>query len=84
MPVAASFYAPLAPAVCRTDPDAWFPAKGESGSEALTACRHHCPILAQCRSWALANPRLASDGIWGGMTPGQRAAHRRTRLERAA
>ncbi|MEU8362352.1 WhiB family transcriptional regulator [Nonomuraea sp. NPDC048882] len=44
---------------------------------AKTICQG-CPVVADCLAWALANPQLASDGIWGGTTPIERAAIRRT------
>ncbi|MGW5780411.1 WhiB family transcriptional regulator [Streptomyces sp. NPDC003863] len=36
-----------------------------------------CPVLRECRAWALDNPGLASRGIWGGLTPHQRRTYRR-------
>lgn len=41
-------------------------------NEALRLCAR-CPVLAQCRVWALTN---AVDGVAGGMTAGARAAWR--------
>jgi hypothetical protein len=67
---------------CRQDPETWFPEQGQNGTVAQALC-HTCPVLAQCRRWALANPQLASDGIWGGMTRSQRAAERRNAVEAA-
>lgn len=34
-----------------------------------------CPVLAQCRDWALANDQ--DWGIWGGLNPEERKTHRR-------
>lgn len=31
---------------------------------------HQCPVMAQCRSYALANPALS--GTWGGLTEQER------------
>lgn len=46
------------------DPDA---------AQALTICAT-CPVLLDCRTWAIAHER---DGIWGGLTSGDRARERR-------
>lgn len=47
---------------------------GDAGraDEAATVCGR-CPVLRQCRSWALLN---AVDGVAGGMTPEERSAWR--------
>ncbi|QDN84363.1 WhiB family transcriptional regulator [Streptomyces sp. RLB3-6] len=63
---------------CRqTDSESWFPEQGDNGGFARSLCLTSCPVLQECRSWALANPQLASDGIWGGMTRSERNAVRR-------
>lgn len=68
---------------CRqTDPEEWFPGHGHNAT-AVRLC-HTCPLLADCRAWALANPELASEGIWGGLTRAQRAALRRNEMRQAA
>jgi Transcription factor WhiB len=48
---------------------------GDEGraAEAVDICGR-CPVLRQCRSWALLN---AVDGIAGGMTPDERVAWRK-------
>lgn len=57
-------------AVCaQTDPELWFPEKGGSATQAKGVCGG-CPVRAECLQWALANGE--TDGIWGGLTPGQR------------
>ncbi|MPY59902.1 WhiB family transcriptional regulator [Streptomyces spongiae] len=38
---------------------------------ASTMCRR-CPLVRACFIWALANPTLSTDGIWGATTPWQR------------
>jgi hypothetical protein len=43
-----------------------------------------CPTLDDCRAWALANPHLAAEGVWGGMTRTERNAVRRNQMGRAA
>ncbi|MFE7442377.1 WhiB family transcriptional regulator [Streptomyces chartreusis] len=68
---------------CRTtDPEEWFPEQGVNGLIAKRMCLS-CPILAQCRSWALANPQLADFGIWGGTSRGERIAARRREARKA-
>lgn len=48
---------------------------------ALWECRH-CPLAPVCLVWALANPALAREGIWGATTPRQRKALRTTVIAR--
>lgn len=66
-------------ALCaQTDPDAFFPDKGESNKAAKQVCAS-CPVRAECLDHALTiGDRF---GIWGGM-PEQ--ARRKMRGERAA
>lgn len=45
----------------------------ERADEAITICGR-CPVLRQCRAWALLN---AVDGVAGGMTPHERIAWRK-------
>lgn len=68
-------------AVCaQTDPDLWFPDKGNwTSSRAARALCQTCPLLAACRSWALTHPDEAREGIWGGLTERERCAERRRR-----
>lgn len=68
---------------CLQDPDFWFPEPGVNAGPAKTFCRI-CPIIADCLSWALANPNLAGDGVWGGTTRTERNALRRNAMRRAA
>lgn len=46
---------------------------GTDAARALTICAA-CPVLLDCRQWAIAHE---GDGIWGGLTAGDRAAERR-------
>ena len=69
---------------CRAeDPELFFPL-GESGlslrqiEEARAVCRR-CPVLPECRAFALRNSEY--DGVWGGMTAGERRAVARGRSE---
>jgi hypothetical protein len=36
-----------------------------------------CPVMWQCRDWALANPSLAEFGVWGGLSEAERRSLRR-------
>lgn len=65
----------------RLDPDLWFPEKGrtEVARAAKRVCQH-CPVLDECRTWALAHPQLAEHGVWGGLTPKERRAFDRERV----
>jgi WhiB family transcriptional regulator, redox-sensing transcriptional regulator len=62
---------------CRRDPDAWFAEKASAMAEAARACRS-CPAREACLRTALAwESGLGARyrfGIWGGLTPRQRAA----------
>ncbi|GAA1013526.1 transcription factor WhiB [Streptomyces sp. F-3] len=62
---------------CRfEDPELFFPV-GEGGlsllqiEQARAVCRR-CPVLHECRAWALRNREY--DGVWGGMTAQERRA----------
>jgi hypothetical protein len=46
--------------------------------EALATCQR-CPVMIQCRGWALQEIEPAVDHVAGGMTPRQRAEYRRRR-----
>ncbi|SEN92794.1 WhiB family transcriptional regulator [Actinacidiphila rubida] len=67
-------------AACRDeDPELFFPV-GSTGpavlkiEEAKAVCRR-CPVMAQCRAWALESGQEA--GIWGGLSEEERRAARR-------
>ncbi|MGW5042149.1 WhiB family transcriptional regulator [Streptomyces parvulus] len=68
---------------CRQDPDFWFPEQGVNAGPPKAFC-HTCPALTDCRAWALANPHLTGEGIWGGMSRTERNAARRNAMRRAA
>ena len=63
------------------DPELFFPI-GATGpavlqvEEAKAVCAG-CPVLAQCRTWALDNPRLAEFGVFGGLSEDERRSIRR-------
>lgn len=63
--------------LCRqTDPDAFFPDKGERAEDAKAVC-HRCPVQAECLQYALDHDERY--GVWGGMTQRQLDLLRATR-----
>jgi len=69
-------------ALCaQTDPEAFFPEKGGSNTDAKRICRR-CPVEDECLTYALKTNEPF--GVWGGMSadergPIQRSPHRRRR-----
>ncbi|MGW7440352.1 WhiB family transcriptional regulator [Streptomyces sp. NPDC054849] len=68
-------------AACReTDPELFFPI-GNTGpallqiEEAKAVCRRRCPVMEQCLRWALDTNQ--TDGVWGGLSEGERRAMKR-------
>ena len=58
-------------ALCReTDPEAFFPEKGQSPNAARQVCAG-CPVRAECLADALARRDVAF-GVLGGLTPRER------------
>lgn len=63
----------------------FFPERGENGgdlgkvAQAKAVC-DACPVLVQCRMWAVAELSSNEPGIWGGMTRDERRAARRRML----
>lgn len=54
-------------ALCaQTDPDAFFPEKGERNDDAMRVCAA-CDVRARCLEFALRTRQ--GDGIWGGTVP---------------
>jgi len=69
-------------AKCRgTDPDLFFPERGESTKEAKSVCRD-CPIKRECLEYAVQG--VEKFGIWGEMSERERRTVRRERKERLA
>jgi len=69
-------------AKCRgTDPDLFFPERGESTKEAKSVCRG-CPIRRECLEYAVQG--VEKFGIWGMMSERERRTVRRERKERLA
>lgn len=48
----------------------WFPAKGDSGREAISIC-HQCPVRQECLDDAIKNLDF-DEGIRGGLSPRKR------------
>ncbi|MDQ2874523.1 MAG: WhiB family transcriptional regulator [Actinomycetota bacterium] len=73
----------LSTGACRTlgDPSWWF-SDSESEREAARHICQGCPVLAACRTWALAAP--ATMGVLGGLSSSQRVAEKRRRRAAAS
>ena len=57
-------------ALClQTDPEIFFPGKGESCEPAKRVCQG-CPVRVECLDYAISHSE--NDGVWGGMSPRQR------------
>jgi WhiB family redox-sensing transcriptional regulator len=62
-------------ALCaQTDPELFFPAKGENPNPGKSICAT-CPVIEPCRAYAIADPSLT--GTWGGLTRRDRQYARR-------
>lgn len=60
-------------ALCaETDPEAFFPEKGENTQEAKRICAR-CPLIDECLQFAFDNDE--HHGIWGGMSAAERRRH---------
>lgn len=65
----------MAHADCATvDTDLFFPEKGSNTSRYAKSICNGCPVLIECREWALAQEEL--QGIWGGLTFRERQRER--------
>jgi WhiB family transcriptional regulator, redox-sensing transcriptional regulator len=60
------------------DPELFFPiGSGRHAEEQVTAAKqvcHRCPVVAQCRDFAVLN---GCDGVWGGLDDAERRLLRR-------
>ena len=64
-------------ALCaQTDPEAFFPEKGESARPARLIC-HRCAVQGACREYAI--EQGFRHGIWGGMSDRERTTLQRAR-----
>ena len=67
-------------AACPThDPEAFFPERGEPAAYAKKVCAG-CPVKQECLDYAQAHSIF--DGVWGGLTPNDRKALRRSTKRR--
>ncbi|MDX3165974.1 WhiB family transcriptional regulator [Streptomyces scabiei] len=67
------------------DPDLFYTPGAANESAAKKVCLSGCPLLADCRMYALGgNGWWESDGVWGGMTADERRTERRARQKRRA
>lgn len=61
----------------QTDPEAFFPEKGDSNRDAKRICAR-CDVKAECLEWALDNDERY--GVWGGLSENERKKLRRNRV----
>lgn len=59
----------------QTDPDAFYPDKGQSPKQAKKVCAG-CPVQALCLAYALTHDERY--GIWGGLSERERRAMKKT------
>ena len=62
------------PVCAQTDPEEFFPEKGEFSGHAKALCQT-CPVIAECRDFAVWH--FQDFGIWGGTSMLERVAIRR-------
>jgi hypothetical protein len=61
---------------CLTHPERWDALVGsQDGLQAKDLCRTRCPIVNECREWALENHEYV--GVWGGTDADERKEIRR-------
>lgn len=69
-------------ALCnQTDPEAFYPDKGDSPKDAKRVC-NNCEISPKCLAWALLTNQQF--GVWGGLTAIQRRKLKRKEREAQA
>jgi|SRR5882762_6966707 len=62
---------------CESDPDAWFPEKGDTlGILRAKGLCHQCPLVSSCR--AHAREQGIPEGVWGGESEKERALYWRS------
>jgi len=63
-------------AACRDAPAevTWFPENGKGAEAAKRVCAR-CPVVRECRAWALTQTHLV--GVWGGLSDQDRRRYRR-------
>jgi len=71
--------------LCRNyEPENFFPLSYHNGKPDVRAAKsicRACPVQPECLNFALTHPDQTADGIWGGLTPPERARARRTRQQ---
>lgn len=60
----------------QTDPELFYPEKGQPSAPAKAVCRR-CDVASQCLQWALEHEERF--GVWGGTSESERAKLRRAR-----
>ena len=66
-------------AACQEHPEvSFFPAKGQSTRPAKSICAG-CLVRAECLDFAMQHDAFGFDGVWGGLSPLERKALRRSR-----
>ena len=69
-------------ALCaQSDPDAWFPERGESANAPKRVCAA-CLVRDECLEYALTRHEI--DGIWGGLSYAERRAEAQRRIRASA
>lgn len=71
-------------AACKNAPDAdlFFEYTEDAQQEAIDKYCLSCPVMDVCFEFALAHPRVAGYGIWGGRTANELTAMRRKASKR--
>lgn len=68
----------MAQGVCaQIDPDLFFPDKGGGSVHAAKRMCRRCPVIDECREWAIVNIEI--EGVLGGMTHTERRKEHRSR-----
>lgn len=67
----------LSASCAQSDPELWFPDKGQNNREAKDICGA-CDVRKECLEWAV-NAPVNLLGIWGGFSETERARIRRNR-----
>lgn len=60
--------------LCRSglyDPNLWYPEVERKSARPVAIC-HSCPVMVQCRAWALTKHEVF--GVWGGLSEDDRQA----------
>lgn len=55
-----------------SDPNLWFPERGQDTTYAKSICDNECPVRQECLEYALDNHMMV--GIYGGLSARQRRA----------